>query len=293
MSGKIKTSKNKSIKNKFRFVVLNDATFEEKFSLTLSRSNVWMFLTTVAVILVVLTASAIIYTPLKYFIPGFGDYNHRGQIIALAMQMDSLENLMRVRDIKIDNVEGVLSDNLDSLREYSNAKQANTEINKLLLPEPPSSKEIDLRKEMDEIESFIIHNSPNKGNKTNLRLSEYHFIAPVSGIPTEGFSSSNGHYGVDIAAKSGEPVKSVLDGTVIYTGYDVETGYTIAIQHKDNLVSVYKHNAMLMKSNGSVLKAGDVIAAVGNTGTLSTGPHLHFEVWYNGTALNSKDFILF
>ncbi len=291
MSGKIKTNKNNDIKSKYRFVVLNDSTFEEKFSLILSRTNVWVFLSTLAVILMVITASAIVYTPLKYLIPGFGDYNNRGQIIDLALRTDSLEAVMRAREIKIGNVEGIFTNKIDSVQLQSKS-ETSPEVEKIVNPAAASKQEINLRKEVDEIESFAIHNSKNKKD-VNSQLSEYHFISPVSGIPTDEYNSSTEHYGIDIAAKRGEPVKTILDGTVIYTGYDTETGYTIAVQHKENLISIYKHNASLLKNNGNVLKAGDVIATVGNTGTLSSGPHLHFELWYNGSALNPKEFILF
>lgn len=291
MAGKIKTNKNKDIKSKYRFVVLNDSTFEEKFSLILSRTNVWVFLSTMAVILMFITASAIIYTPLKYLIPGFGDYNNRGQIIELALRTDSLEAVMRAREIKIGNIEGVFTNKIDSVL-LKTETEASQEVEKIVNPVAASKQEINLRKEVDEIESFAIHNSKNKKD-VNSQLSQYHFISPVSGIPTDEYNSSIEHYGIDIAAKRDEPVKTILDGTVIYTGYDTETGYTIAVQHKENLISIYKHNASLLKNNGNVLKAGDVIATVGNTGTLSTGPHLHFELWYNGSALNPKEFILF
>lgn len=272
-------------------MVLNDSTFEEKFSLILSRTNVWVFLSTLAVILMVITASAIVYTPLKYLIPGFGDYNNRGQIIDLALRTDSLEAVMRAREIKIGNVEGIFTNKIDSVQLQSKS-ETSPEVEKIVNPAAASKQEINLRKEVDEIESFAIHNSKNKKD-VNSQLSEYHFISPVSGIPTDEYNSSTEHYGIDIAAKRGEPVKTILDGTVIYTGYDTETGYTIAVQHKENLISIYKHNASLLKNNGNVLKAGDVIATVGNTGTLSSGPHLHFELWYNGSALNPKEFILF
>lgn len=291
MLDSLKTNKNKTIKPKYRFVVLNDSTFEEKFSLILSRMNVWIFLSTVAVILVVVTASAIVYTPLKYFIPGFGSYTDRGQLISLALRTDSLEDVLNARSIKIGNMEGVFLDSVNKAQQKPE-KNEMSNVTKLLQTEPASGQELDLRKEVESIENFAIHNTKNK-NVVNTQLRDYHFVVPVSGIPTDEFNGGGEHYGIDIAAKRGEAVKAVLDGTVIYTGFDVETGYSITIQHKDDLISVYKHNASLSKAIGSVVKAGDVIAAAGNTGTLSSGPHLHFELWYRGAAVNPKDFILF
>jgi murein DD-endopeptidase MepM/ murein hydrolase activator NlpD len=292
MPDRVKTNLNKTIKSKFRFVVLNDATFEEKFSLVLSRTNVWVFLSTVAFVLIVLTASAIIYTPLKYYIPGFGDYNYRSQIISLSLRTDSLESLLLAKNLKIGSVENILNGNIDSMSNIDKSTKPIT-TDKNTPPEAASEQELQLRKEVEDIERFSINYRKDSKNDVRTILNEYHFLSPVAGIPTDDFNSSTEHFGIDIAAKSDEPVKATLDGVVIATTFDVETGYSIFVQHKDNLISVYKHNSKLFKSNGNFVKCGDVIASVGNSGTLSTGPHLHFEIWHQGKPLNPKDFIVF
>ncbi len=292
MPDRVKTNLNKTIKSKFRFVVLNDATFEEKFSLVLSRTNVWVFLSTVAFVLIVLTASAIIYTPLKYFIPGFGDYNYRSQIISLSLRTDSLEALLQAKNLKIGSVENILNGNIDSMSNIDKATKPIT-ADKNTPPEGATEQELQLRKEVEDIERFSINYRKDSKNDVRTILNEYHFLSPVAGIPTDEFNSNTEHFGIDIAAKSDEPVKATLDGVVIATTFDVETGYSIFVQHKDNLISVYKHNSKLFKTNGNFVKCGDVIAAVGNSGTFSTGPHLHFEIWHQGKPLNPKDFIVF
>ncbi len=293
MSDRIKTKLNKSLKSKYRFVILNDATFEELFSLVLSKTNLWIFLSTLIVILVILTSSAIIYTPLKYFIPGFGDYNYKSQIIALTLQTDSLEKELDAKAIKDQNFiriitdSGFANDAAANIKKNSNLASNNTEIRE------SSKEELELRKEMSEVESFSINYKKDGKIDAASLLNEYHFISPANGVITEEFNTSEKHFGIDIVANRNEPVKATLDGTVISSGFEVETGYTITLQHKDNIVSVYKHNAKLFATIGSAVKAGEVIATVGNTGALTSGPHLHFEIWHLGKALNPRDFIVF
>lgn len=293
MAKRIKTSQNESLKSKFRFVVLNDATFEEKFSMILSRRNVWVFLSSTVVILVILTSSAIVYTPLKYFIPGFGDYNYRSQIMALKINTDSLERSFAARSLKTEVMLKILNDSaLTDPSDYQLNESKKIASNPVELP-AMSEAEKELRSEVNDLESFSINYGKRGKVDAAALLNEYHFMQPTSGVVTDEYNINTGHYGIDIAAKRDQPVQATLDGTVISTGFEVETGYTITIQHKDNLVTLYKHNAKLFKSVGNLVKAGDIIAAVGSTGSTSTGPHLHFEIWHLGKPLNPKDFIVF
>jgi murein DD-endopeptidase MepM/ murein hydrolase activator NlpD len=132
-----------------------------------------------------------------------------------------------------------------------------------------------------------------EGYNSNASIRNYFFFTPLKGLITNNFNTALGHYGIDIVAKENEPVKSVLDGTVILSDWTVKTGYVIAIQHQSNIISVYKHNSVLMKKEGEHVKAGDVIAIIGNTGELSSGPHLHFELWHDGKPVNPLDYMRF
>lgn len=291
MAEKIKTRQNKNLRNKFRFVVLNDETFEEKFSLKLSRMNVWVFLSVLAFTVIFLTAAAIIYTPLKYFIPGFGDYNYRSQILQLQFKTDSLQTAMEGRQLWLENVIAVASGNVDSTRPSINVK-ADIDKSKINLNNS-SAEEQDLRKEMEEEENFSLSMNANQNSGAVYEVKQMHLMDPVEGYVTDEYDAKKEHYGVDIAAKEDAPVKAVLDGKVISAAYTLETGYVMGVQHANNLVSFYKHNARLLKKAGELVRAGDVIAIVGNTGELSTGPHLHFELWHEGRSLNPKDYIAF
>lgn len=291
MAEKIKTSQNKKLKSKFRFVVLNDETFEEKLSLSLTRNNVWVFIGVVSFTLIFLTASALIYTPLKYFIPGFGDYNFRGQILQLQFKTDSLRHEMQGRQVWLENVMNVASGNIDSTKPPVNT-DSKIDKSKINLNEIKPEEE-ELRKQVEEDENFSLSINANQNSGTVDEVKAMHLMKPVDGYVTEDYDVNKEHFGTDIAAKADAPVKAVLDGKIISASYTLETGYVTVIQHPNNLVSFYKHNSRLLKKTGSLVKAGDVIAIVGNTGELSNGPHLHFELWHNGKSLNPKDYIAF
>ena len=153
-----------------------------------------------------------------------------------------------------------------------------------------------LRVEVEGQEKYAVssrHSSSSSHQQPVSEITSYLFFTPVKGIVTNNFDPLNHHYGIDIVAKPNEPVKSILEGTVIFSDWTLETGYTIAIQHQQNMISVYKHNSSILKKTGSFVKAGEPIAIIGNTGELTTGPHLHFELWYNGNPINPRDHISF
>lgn len=291
MAEKIKTKQNKNLKNKFRFVVLNDVTFEEKFSLSLTRTNVWIFLSVVAFTLVFLTAAAIIYTPLKYFIPGFGDYNYRSQILQLQFKADSLQNSLDSRALWLENVVNVANGTIDSTRPPMVKGQVQDKSQAKL--NEVSQEDMELRKEVEDADNYSLSYKANENSGMVDEVKQMHLMDPVEGYVTEEYDIKKEHFGIDIAAKTDAPVKAVLDGKIIADGYNLETGYVLTVQHANNLVSIYKHNSRLLKKTGATVKAGEVIAVVGNTGELSSGPHLHFELWSNGRSLNPRNYIVF
>jgi murein DD-endopeptidase MepM/ murein hydrolase activator NlpD len=283
---KQRTTRNTNLRSKFRFVVLNDETFEEKFALTLTRLNVWLFLSTVGVVLVALTASAIIYTPLKYFIPGFGDYNYRSQILNLEFQADSLEEAMNAREIWLENVNNVISGKSDSIEEPKSELPKNYDPDLKNKLGDVSDAEKNLRKEMEEKESFSLSYDASTINQDLEELKQLHFIAPANGILQAAYSPEKEQYGITLLCAKDEPVKAVYDGTVIGTGFSVESGYYITIQHANDLISIYKHCGQLLKKTGSAVKAGDAIAIVNNAGSTEKGPVVGLELWRNGRPVN-------
>ncbi|HYV94256.1 MAG TPA: M23 family metallopeptidase [Chitinophagales bacterium] len=275
----------------YRLVLLNDETFEEVSSFRLSRMNVYVLVSTIMVILVLITVSAIVYTPLKEYIPGYADPNVRRNIMELKLKSDSLQKAVLRNDHYLQNIRRIINGDLPAGEIYDTSREAAPNYDSINL-DKHSNAEQELRQDVEQQQKFSVNPKSNIiGGKSSIR--GFHFFQPVKGYITQSFDATKQHYGVDIVAPVNEPIKSTLDGIVVFAGFTAETGYVMAIQHGSNIISVYKHNSILMKQEGDFVKAGDVIAIIGNTGELTSGPHLHFELWYNGLPLNPEDYIVF
>ena len=274
------------LKYKYKLSVINETSYEEVFNFRLSQLHVLTALSVLAVILVVLTILLIAFTGLREFIPGYPDGNMRQMIAQNALRVDSLENELLKRDRFFKSIRLVLNGgdttSLERSREDT-ARYRNDTIRFQI-----SEQENEFRAAIEERERFNL----------SLRMKEqnhdyYHFFPPVEGIVTQSFDEKKRHYGTDIVAKANAKVAAVLDGVVIFTDWTVKTGYVIQVQHTNDLISVYKHNSILLKKQGDYVRAGEVLGVVGNTGEESSGPHLHFELWRAGNPLNPENFIKF
>jgi len=276
------------LRNRYRLVVMNDDTFEEKFSLRLTPMGLVILIGAVSIFMTVLVISLVAFTPLREYIPGYGsDLDTRKELIRLSVKTDSMESELEKKTIFLENIQHVLRGDIkvDSL-----LNKPDSSLRYTRLSFTPSAEDSALRKEMEGQDQYSL-SGDDKGNKN--AISGFFFFTPVKGVVTSSFSQEAEHYGVDIAAPENEAIKATLDGTVIFTGWSSETGYVIQVQHSNNLVSVYKHNSKLMKKTGQYVKAGEVIAIIGNSGEQTTGTHLHFELWYNGTAIDPQDYMVF
>lgn len=276
------------LRNKYRLVILNDDSFAEKFSLRLSPLGLIILLSAVTIVMTTLVISLVAFTPFREYIPGYGNVDDRTNIIALSAKADSLENTLTARDWYINNLLNVFSGKTEgktpkSIKD-STGKYANIDIK-------PSEQDIKLRSDIEsnQLESTSSMVSANKVNA----LSNFFFFTPIKGMVTSSFSLNDEHFGVDIVSKEDEFVKATLDGTVVFAGFTTDDGYVIQIQHGNNLTSAYKHQSNITKKTGDFVKAGEPIGVVGNTGENSKGPHLHFELWYNGFAINPQDYVVF
>jgi murein DD-endopeptidase MepM/ murein hydrolase activator NlpD len=287
----------KKLTSKYRLVLLNDESYEEVTSVRLSRFNVYILFSTLIVIFVFLIASAIVFTPLKEYIPGYASVDVKNKLIAMKMKTDSLEAISAAQDTLINNIKNVINNNIaisktDTPVAEISEKQKNPydSINLKAV----SDDEKQLRHEMENESSFSLGMDLSlKAGTTGSNLKSFYFFPPVKGYVTADFDPRKEHFGVDIVAPENEPIMAVMDGVVVFSQWTAETGYVIAIQHRNNLITLYKHNSALLKKEGNFVKAGDVIAIIGNTGEQTSGPHLHFELWYNGIPLNPKDYIVF
>jgi len=278
------------LKNKFRLVIMNDSTFEEKVSFRLSRLNVFVVAGTIIIFLIIITTFIIAFTPLREYIPGYGDFKTKHKLDELTLRADSMEQALKEKDLYLLNIRNIiegkeivekLPETPDSTRNYGNIKNSK------------SKEDLALRQEIESQNQYNLSFSEEGTTPSNNSISSFFFFCPLKGIVINGFNPSENHFGVDIVAAKDEAIKATLDGTVIFTSWTLETGYVIAIQHNSDLISIYKHNSNLLKKQGSYVKSGEAIAIIGSSGEQSSGPHLHFELWYNGRAVNPKDYIVF
>ena len=287
MSKKMKRKTDYNLNDTYRLIIYNDETFKEVWYLRLSKINFIVLFLSIVILLSAGIFSLVAFTSIREMIPGYPDENIRRTILMNSLRLDSLEEEIRIRDVYFRNLNAIIAgeepENLmpsvDSMRQYG---------------EIDFSKSIEdsiLRVQIEEEEQYNL--SVIEDSRQPQGLARIHFFAPIKGHVTNSFSAYENHFGTDIVAGPNEVVKAALDGTVILASWTVETGYVIEIQHSNNLISVYKHNAELLKKTGNPVKAGDAIAIIGNSGELTTGPHLHFELWLNGAPIDPEEFIVF
>ncbi len=271
---------------------MTDDTLEERFTFRLSRMNVFIALGTLAIVLIFLTSFLIAFTPLREYIPGYTNVGLTKRLYKLQLKTDSIARDLVVKEQFISNIRDVINGKdltedkpltMDSVKRYGNIKMKRSADDSLLRLEVENQNKYNLYK-IETIEST----SQKKSS-----IGSVLFFTPLKGIITNMFDPAQKHFGVDIVSKQNEAVKAVLDGTVILNNWTLETGYVIGIQHSQNLVSLYKHNSAILKKVGDYVRAGEPIAIVGETGELVTGPHLHFELWSDGSAVDPKEYITF
>lgn len=277
----------KKLKNKYRLVILNDASFEERFSYRLSPLNLVTLLISFAVFIIILVSLIIIFTPLRESIPGYTDVSLREDLTKMVLKTDSLENELRQNNIYLMNIRGIL--NGEPPLPEGSLEELDEEVEITGDPSVKSKEDSLLRDYVEREDSYSLINS-GTNNESSVKL---YLFAPLKGTITDYFDASKKHFGVDIVAPKNEAIKATLDGTVIFAEWTVETGYVIQLQHANNFTSIYKHNSVLLKNIGDVVKAGEAIAVIGNSGELTSGPHLHFELWKDGKALNPMDYVNF
>lgn len=276
------------LRNKYRLVILNDDSFAEKFALRLSPLGLIILLGSITIVMTAFVISIVAFTPLREYIPGYGNVNDRKDLLSLSAKADSLEKTLAARDWYMNNILKVF----EGHTEGKPAKPAKDSTGKYQsIDIKPSEEDMKLR---SDIETNQLASTSDKVSANKIgAISHFFFFTPVKGVITSSYNVRDQHFGVDIVAKEDELVKATLDGTVLFSGFTSDDGYVIQIQHANNLTSVYKHNASVTKHTGDYVKAGEAISVIGNTGENSSGPHLHFEIWYNGFALNPQDYVVF
>ena len=286
---KNENKKQKNWRDKYRFSVSNDTTFEEVWRIRLTQYNAFLLITFLVLFIIGATTCLISFTNLREFIPGYPDVTMRRNILISALRLDSLEKELELRDKYFANLNAIIAGEKpleiytvrDTTRNYKSISFRNS-------PEDSA-----LRAQIEKDERYNLNLGPVSPVSVT-SLAGLHFFPPVRGLVSGRFDPRLKHYGTDIVTKPKSPVNSALDGTVIFTGWTMETGFVIEVQHSNNIVSVYKHNASLMKETGDLVRTGEAIAVVGDSGEMYTsGPHLHFEIWYKGSPLDPEKHIIF
>lgn len=277
----------RKLMHKYRLVVLNEESFEEVGFIRLSRLNIISIAGFLVILLIAIVYVTIAYTPIREMIPGYPDAMMSHNIRQNAMKLDSLERELVMRDQYFMNINRIVNGERpeDFLNDTTNSRGGED----IVFTRSPNDSI--LRQQVEAEEQFRLGIADEPGESKGLH--DIHFFTPVQGIVTNPFNPLENHFGIDLVAGPDEVVKAALDGTVTMATWTLETGYVIQIQHANNMMSVYKHNAELFKSVGLKVRAGDAIAIIGNSGELTTGPHLHFELWHNGVPLNPTDYIVF
>ncbi|MEM6964830.1 MAG: M23 family metallopeptidase [Bacteroidota bacterium] len=279
------------LRDTYRLVIMNDESFEEVGSYKLTLLNLYTAISVAIVLVATLVILLIAFTPLKRVIPGYGDPDV-GQLRAINKTLAELEQELTIYKTYNESYQKRLTGNAETVEDMQrNDVQEMTDLQNV---SKIKEDEI-LRKEVEEDEQLQQRAMLKSVNATSkeVPLEQLYFIPPLTGIVSDPFMPEKKHYGIDILAPKNTPVKATMDGYVISSDWTLETGNTIAIQHSNSLISFYKHNSALLKITGNYVKAGEAVAIIGNTGTLSDGPHLHFELWHKGKPIDPAYFINF
>lgn len=276
----------KLFQNPYRIVIFNDLNLHIIRQIRFNARTLLLGLVGAVVSIIIGVTILIAFTPLREYIPGYPSGKLRQNLIQNALVTDSLEQKIGLYDRYLHDIRAMLSgeNSLDTVVRRDSIVRPNLNDLKRLNRDSLFKDEL-------EQEQFNLHLGTSTSRKSG--LASLLFFPPLKGMITSKQDIAAGHYGVDIVAKPNSRVSSALDGTVIFSEWTMETGYVMIIQHDQNIITSYKHNAELLKKQGDKVKAGEVIALMGNTGKISTGPHLHFELWVNGNPINPEDYISF
>ncbi len=277
------------LKDKYRLSLVNESSFEERLSFRLSRMNVILLGVALFAVQGLVVVALIVLTPLKRHIPGYSDQRTKLNAYRATMLADSLQGALLIRDLYIDNLRNVLSGKLppDSTTLFTPIKAPPSAVDM-----KPGMADSLFRQQVRQDEAYNVNEQSGTGIERG-GLSGIFFFPPLRGIVTQTFDKKQAHFGIDVVTKADEAVKACLDGTVVLASWTSDGGYVMHVQHTGDLVSVYKHNAVLLRQEGDKVKAGEAIAIVGNSGELTNGPHLHFELWHSGEPVDPQAYMVF
>ncbi len=268
------------------FIIQNEENFSEKATYKFTYAKIVFFGFLIFLVVLALSFYLVNTALAQWFDPRFAEQETRKELVNMTLSLDSLEQELDSRDAFISSLKKVLEGDVtdDQISEER-------EVEAVPVSELAKAAKIDsaFKAEFETGGDFLFMNDLSTEG-----IRDLYFFSPIKGYNiTAKFDPAIKHYGIDIVSNKDEPVKAIADGTVILSSWTQNDGYVIAVQHRENLISVYKHNSTLTKTLGDFITAGDIIAIIGNTGEVTSGPHLHFELWYDGVAVNPEEFISF
>ncbi len=288
---KHKKSWRERLKHTYRLVIMNEETFEDVASYRLSLLNVYVALSSIIVLVTTGVVLFIVLTPVKRLIPGYGEASALPEIIEMNRELDSLEAALRAQQLYTDHFRRLLTGEVETVQDIQN-EPVEFPDSVLNIRRIPEDEEIRREVSLAELRNTSVHKDFIT-HSTDLPLEQMYFVSPIRGEISSRFDLDKKHFGIDVLAPKDSPIKAVLPGRVISASWNSDTGFTIIIQHANNVVTAYKHNSSLLKETGDFVKAGEAVAIIGNTGEQTSGTHLHFELWHNGQAVNPEKYISF
>jgi len=274
--------------SKYRFSIYNDSSHYELFVIRITGLGILISTILIVVLIIASVTFLIAFTSLRELIPGYPDAQTHRMIVSNALRADSLEQVITRWDQYLTNMQRILDN------------EKPIDLDALFITPPDSLNTSSKSRSTRSREDSIVRQEVKRQEQLNVsqrnslqQIDGVLFFPPVKGVVSDGFNTAIKHFAIDIAAPQNTAVHAVLDGTVTFASWTDDTGFVVQVQHDNNLISIYKHNARLLKNVGERVKAGDAIAWVGNSGSITTGTHLHFELWQNGTPVDPAKYIAF
>lgn len=282
----------KRLKNTYQLEIKRADTLAEVAVYKLTPLNLYILISTILVVFGVVVTALIAFTPLREYVPGYAEVSTSKELLKLHEEIEDLEIAMNAQKAYIKNFQMVMGGQIPTEEEEKMNNRQLKNLDSLVRPNTPMVDQL-LREEAVARAQSVSYNTSNRLTNLNGAVEDLLFYPPVEGTINYGYSPERNHWGIDILAPKNTPIKAVSDGFVFFSDWTLETGNTVGIQHPNNVISFYKHNSALLKKAGSFVKAGEAIAIIGNTGTHSDGPHLHFELWLDGRTVDPSRLIQF
>lgn len=274
---------------RYFLVIRNEENLQETTVAGLSNGRVLLAASSLLVFLFFLSLTLAQTLLERWYDPRFAQLEANKRLLELAVQVDSLAIEVDRKDKFILNIQRILSGDTSNATAPGELLKGQdkplNQIGEMNLGDAGA----EFRKDFEQSDFSLSAMSGKKNND----LADTYFFSPITGFISDKYDARKGHFGVDVVAKANEPVKCIADGTVIVSSWTQDSGNVIMVQHQSNLISVYKHNAELLKKVGTFVNAGEIISIVGNSGEMTSGPHLHLELWYNGNSVNPEEFVTF